>query len=46
MKLESKKKELAKKMQKGKASLEIPKSKTGRNEDNKMMEGKNETNRW
>ncbi len=31
--------------QKGRGSLEIPKSKTGKNEGNKMYEGKNEQER-
>lgn len=31
--------------QKGKAALNIPKSKTGKNEGNKMYEGKNEQER-
>lgn len=31
--------------QKGRESLEIPFSKTGKNEGNKMMEGRNEHNR-
>lgn len=44
-KIDSKKEAMAKKMQKGKGSLEIPYSKTGKNEGNKMMEGKNEHNR-
>lgn len=47
MKLTDKKKSLAKKMlrQKGRESLYMPKSKTGKNEGETMYLGKNENNR-